>query len=267
MIYYFAIVTPLLALLAWVIFRRKNNNKNLTLQVLDNSLLPQLETHVDYYHKLDAISKKRFESHVARFLQYVNIEGVGLEITDLDKVLVASSAVIPVFALGDWEYSNLTNVILYPDTFDGDYKFEGGNRNIMGMVGTGYMNGQMLLSRSALLKGFSSASGAQNTAIHEFVHLIDKTDGATDGVPEHLLPPDYATPWLKLMHLEMRRIKEGKSDIDPYALTNEAEFFAVAAEYFFEKPGRFEQRHPELYLQLSQIFRQAPAKNSWLGKY
>lgn len=267
MIYYFAIVIPLLAILAWVIFGRKSKRHNAPLQPLDKNLLSLLESHVDYYRDLDIADKKRFESQVARFLQYVNIEGVGLEITAVDKILVASSAVIPVFALGDWEYPNLTNVILYPDTFDNEYQFEGGSRSIMGMVGTGYMNGQMLLSRSALLKGFSSASGAQNTAIHEFVHLVDKTDGATDGVPEHLMPNAYAEPWLKLMHQEMRRIKDGKSDIDPYALTNEAEFFAVAAEYFFEKPGRFQQRHPELYLELSQIFRQAPAKKkSWFRK-
>ena len=263
---YFVIIIPLLAILAWIIFGRNSKRRPATLQPLDQHLISLLETNVDYYRDLDIKEKKRFESHIARFMQYVNIEGVGLEITDLDRVLVASSAVIPVFALGDWEYPNLTNVILYPDTFDNEYQFEGGKRNIMGMVGTGYMKGQMLLSRSALLKGFSATSGAQNTAIHEFVHLVDKTDGATDGVPEHLMPHGYAEPWLKLMHQEMRRIKEGKSDIDPYALTNEAEFFAVASEYFFEKPGRFEQKHPELYLQLSQIFRQAPAKKSrWFG--
>ncbi|MFD0752244.1 zinc-dependent peptidase [Mucilaginibacter calamicampi] len=267
MILYFVITIPILALLAWIIFHQNNKKRSAPLQPLDRSLISLLNANVDYYRDLDAKAKKRFQSHVARFLQYVNIEGVGVEITDLDRVLVASSAVIPVFAFGDWEYPNLTNVILYPDTFDSEYQFEGGKRNIMGMVGTGYMNGQMLLSRSALHKGFSSASGAQNTAIHEFVHLVDKTDGATDGVPEHLMPHAYADPWLKLMHQEMHRIKEGKSDIDPYALTNEAEFFAVAAEYFFGKPGRFEQRHPELYLQLSQIFRQTPAKKrSWFSK-
>lgn len=265
MIYYFAIVIPLLAILAWIIFRRKINRSKAPLQRLDKNLLQLLDANVDYYHNLGAKAKKRFESHVARFLQYVNIEGVGVEITDLDRLLVASSAVIPVFAFGDWEYPNLTNVILYPDTFDSEFQFEGGARNIMGMVGTGYMNGQMLLSQTALRKGFSSTSGAQNTAIHEFVHLVDKTDGATDGVPEHLMPHAYAEPWLKLMHQEMRRIKEGKSDIDPYALTNEAEFFAVASEYFFEKPERFQQRHPGIYLQLSQIFRQAPAKKSWFN--
>ncbi len=258
---YFLIVLPLLAILAFIIFKRKNKSLNEPLQALDRSLVNLLNTHIEFSRELEPKDKKQFESRVARFLQYVNIEGVGLEITDADRVMVASSAVIPVFAFGNWEYPNLTNVILYPDTFDNEYQFEGDNRNIMGMVGTGYMNGQMLLSRSALVKGFSSQSGNQNTAIHEFVHLVDKTDGATDGVPENLLPNAYAEPWLKLMHQEMRRIKDGRSDIDPYALTNEAEFFAVASEYFFEKPGRFQQRHPELYEQLSVIFRQEPAKN------
>ncbi len=263
MTYYFLIVIPILAILALVIFKRRSKpvNANYALHQLDKNLIALLAAHIEYYRELDAADKKKFESRVARFLQYVNIEGVGLEITDADRVMVASSAVIPVFAFGDWEYPNLTNVILYPDTFDGEYQFEGDNRNIMGMVGTGYMNGQMLLSRSALVKGFSSQSGQQNTAIHEFVHLVDKTDGATDGVPENLLPNAYAEPWLKLMHQEMRRIKDGRSDIDPYALTNEAEFFAVASEYFFEKPGRFQQRHPELYEQLSVIFQQEPAKH------
>jgi len=60
----------------------------------------------------------------------------------------------------------------------------------------------------------------------------------------------------------MHRIESGKSDINPYALTNEAEFFAVAAEYFFEKPEALQHKHPELYAQLSQIFGQNPASES-----
>ena len=132
----------------------------------------------------------------------------------------------------------------------------------MGMVGNGHMNGQMLLSRAALVKGFSSAAGKENTAIHEFVHLLDGADGATDGIPEHLVPPEYAQPWLSLMHREMHKIKEGHSDINPYALTNEAEFFAVAAEYFFEKPGKLQEKHPELYEQLKLIFKQDVVGNT-----
>ena len=198
---------------------------------------------------------------VESFLQSVHIEGVGTEVNDTDRVLIASSAVIPIFGFPDWRYKNLTNVILYPDTFDKDFQFEGESRNILGMVGSGYMNGQMLLSRAALVKGFSSSHGEENAAIHEFVHLLDGSDGATDGVPEYLMDHQYALPWLHLMHVEMYRIESGKSDINPYALTNEAEFLAVVSEYFFEKPEQLQTKHPELYEQLSKIFVQNPATN------
>lgn len=260
---YFIVATLLIVILAWYLLRKPNKPAITTPVIpqvdINPAYRPLLDAHVDYYHKLDAAARKRFEAQVNGFLQYVNIEGVGTEINDLDRVLVASSAIIPIFGLGDWQYNNLTNVILYPDTFDHDYQFEGDKRDIMGMVGNGHMNGQMLLSRAALIKGFSSAAGKENTAIHEFVHLLDGADGATDGVPEHLVPPDYAQPWLSLMHREMHRIKEGHSDINPYALTNEAEFFAVAAEYFFEKPEKFQEKHPELYQHLSLIFKQNAA--------
>ena len=54
----------------------------------------------------------------------------------------------------------------------------------------------------------------------------------------------------------MAEIASGDSDIDRYALTNEAEFFAVASEYFFERPGVMERKHPELYAMLERVFQQ-----------
>jgi Mlc titration factor MtfA (ptsG expression regulator) len=217
-----------------------------------------LNENVVYYQKLNDAERQRFEKLVFEFLQYVNVEGVGTTITPLDRVLIASGALIPIFGFPGWKYKNLTNVILYPDTFDQQFQFEGENRDIMGMVGSGYMNGQMLLSRAALLKGFSKSAGKENAAIHEFVHLLDKADGETDGVPENLLAHQFTIPWLKMIHQEMHRIENGKSDINPYASTSEAEFLAVAAEYFFEKPAQLQHKHPELYLLLSQIFAQNP---------
>jgi Mlc titration factor MtfA (ptsG expression regulator) len=261
---YFVVCAILIVLLAWYLLRKPAKPAVIVPVVVDEVELnpayrPLLDAHVDYYHNLAAVNRKRFEAQVNTFLQNTNIEGVGTDITDLDRVLIASSAIIPIFGLGDWHYNNLTNVILYPDTFDEEYQYEGEDRSFLGMVGNRHLTGQMLLSRSALIKGFSSASGKENVAIHEFVHLLDGADGATDGVPEQLVPPDYAKPWLSLMHREMHRIKEGRSDINPYALTNEAEFFAVAAEYFFEKPEKFRDKHPELYEHLSLIFKQETA--------
>ncbi|MBU2047195.1 MAG: zinc-dependent peptidase, partial [Bacteroidetes bacterium] len=226
-------------------------NKKTTV-VGQSPLIPEnfstlLNEHIDYYQKLDDDKKILFKDLAIEFLENTRIEGVGVELNDLDKVFVAASAVIPIFGFPGWHYKNLTNVILYPNTFDHDFQFEGGERRILGMVGSGYMNGQMILSRAALERGFSKNNGKENTAIHEFVHLLDKADGSTDGIPEILMQHQPTIPWLKMIHEEMRNIQNGKSDINPYALTNEAEFLAVAAEYFFEKPDEFEKKHPELY--------------------
>ena len=54
----------------------------------------------------------------------------------------------------------------------------------------------------------------------------------------------------------MKEIEEGQSDIDRYALTNEAEFFAVTSEYLFERPGLMQRKHPELFAMLQKIFEQ-----------
>lgn len=67
------------------------------------------------------------------------------------------------------------------------------------MVGTGYMDGKMILSKEALLHGFENTSDKKNTAIHEFTHLIDKRDGVIDGITSALLDKQYVLPWMDYM--------------------------------------------------------------------
>ncbi|MBK0381181.1 M90 family metallopeptidase [Mucilaginibacter segetis] len=250
------LVPVVIVIVVYLLF--KKNRHKVSLQPMP-ALKKLLVQHINYYNELTDEDKAVFEHKISTFLSDVNIEGVGLTVTDTDRVMVAASAVIPIFGFKDWRYRNVTNVLLYPDTFDKEFAYEGGEgRNIMGMVGSGYMNGQMILSRRALEKGFSKNAGKENTGIHEFVHLLDKTDGATDGIPEGFLQHEYVTPWVKMMHQEIHKIEAGKSDIGIYAATNEAEFFAVTSEYFFEKPHQFKAKHPELYDMLSKTFGQDP---------
>jgi Mlc titration factor MtfA (ptsG expression regulator) len=243
----------------YFIFRGKKS-KQLPENTINEADQQILLNHVAYYQNLDAAARTKFEQMLGDFLSYVRIEGIDLTPDTTDRLLIACSAIIPVFGFGHWKYQNLHAVILYPDTFNKDFQFEGGDRNILGMVGTGYMNGQMILSRSALLEGFSINADKENTAIHEFVHLLDKSDGATDGIPENLMPHQYVIPWVKMIHQEINKIEAGKSDINPYAVTSEAEFLAVVSEYFFEKPVQFKDKHPELYEILSATFSQDPVK-------
>jgi len=255
MLLYISVVSAFL-FVSYLIFRSKKSL--ITTKDSSEDYRQLLIDHIEYYQKLSDVCKIRFVKLIIDFLQTTKIEGVGTEITDIDRVMIASSAVIPIFGFPEWQYKNLTNIILYPDTFDHEFQFEGKDRNILGMVGSGYMNGQMLLSRAALVKGFSKEHGRENVAIHEFVHLLDKADGATDGALEILITHEYTLPWIKMMHQEMQKIEIGKSDLNMYALTNEVEFLAVAGEYFFEKPEEFQHKHPVMYRYLSQMFGQDP---------
>lgn len=221
-----------------------------------------LTSKVVFYQKLDASGRQVFENRVQHFLASIKITGVGTNVEDIDRVLIAAGAIIPIFGFPNWEYMNLNEVLLYPDAFDHEFRQQGGERHILGMVGSGAYQNVMLLSQHELREGFSNKSDKGNTAIHEFVHLIDKTDGAVDGVPEFLLEQQYTLPWINRIHETIKQIVENRSDINPYGATNEAEFFAVVAEYFFERPDLLESKHPELYQLLSGMFRQDPAEDT-----
>ena len=217
-----------------------------------------LKTQVPFYQQLNEDNKKEFEKRLQQFLKQVRITGVKTTVEDLDKVLIAASAIIPIFNFPGWEYIHLHGVLLYPDSFDHEFQQKGGNRSILGMVGNGALNHVMILSQQQLRQAFINKTGKDNTAIHEFVHLVDKTDGDIDGVPAFIMERKYIQPWLQLMRHEINLINEDKSDIDPYGATNEAEFFAVVSEYFFERPKLLKEKHPELYALLEKIFCKQP---------
>ena len=215
-----------------------------------------LTKEVSFYNSLGEEEKNRFEYKVQEFLLNCRIIGIETSIDSTDKVLVASSAVIPIFNFEDWKYFNIHEVLLYPSMFNEKFDTEGQESNILGMVGSGYMEGKMILSKPALKHGFKNESDKMNTAIHEFVHLIDKTDGSIDGIPSLLLEKQYTIPWIDLINKKIDEIFEGQSDINPYGGSNRAEFFSVVSEYFFERPKLLAKNHPDLYNLLEKIFKQ-----------
>jgi Mlc titration factor MtfA (ptsG expression regulator) len=113
----------------------------------------------------------------------------------------------------------------------------------------------MVITKWQLRQGFINSNDAHNTAIHEFVHLIDKMDGTMDGVPEIILERKYTDRWRRLMNETIEHMKIYGSDIDMYAATNTTEFFAVISEYFFEQPLLLQINHPDLFEMLQRIYR------------
>lgn len=244
------------ALLRFTSTTKSGNPTSIDLpSVLHRQLLTE---KVSFYRALDENEKAIFHREVEEFLGKVKIQGVDTVVTELDRILIASSAVIPLFAFHDWFYPNVVVVELYKDTFNADFETNGANRAILGMVGGGVMNGRMALSQKALRMGFSNETDKNNTAIHEFIHLIDKADGSVDGMPDLLLDKHMALPWLEFIREKIQEIKAGESDFNDYAATSETEFFAVACEYFFEQPQLLKRKHPKLFDMMSRIFRRSP---------
>ena len=221
-----------------------------------------LAERVAFYRALNESEKARFEQQAQVFLARTRIVGVQTEVDDTTRLLVAAAALIPVWGFPGWEYASLGEVLIVPDAWTLP---DAPNQEVQPLQGTllgsvqGFQNQHyMRLSKASLEQGFRNAADQQNVGIHEFAHLLDEADGTIDGVPRAALPPELLQPWAALMHREIAAIRAGRSEINPYAGTNEAEFFAVVTEYFFEKPEKLQEHHPELYDLLTRAFLQNP---------
>ncbi|WP_426491751.1 zinc-dependent peptidase [Hymenobacter sp. 102] len=228
-----------------------------------------LAERVAFYLALPPEAQRRFEQRVQVFLARTRITGVQTEVDDTTRLLVAASAIIPVFGFPDWEYASLSEVLIVPDAWaqqrDPKNEYVGLEGTLLGSV-QGFQTSQyMRLSKTSLEQGFRDALDRQNVGIHEFAHLLDEADGQIDGVPGLALPAALRPEWEAVMQREIAAIRAGNSEINDYAGTNEAEFFAVVTEYFFEKPEKLQQHHPELYGLLLLAFRQNP-KSSFLRR-
>ncbi len=246
---------------ALVVFLVGFNYRTFARSQVDRNPFPEawrdvLEEYVDFYDDLeDPADKARFERDVRYFIDEHTITGPGgAEVEDELKVLVGAAAAILSFGMPGYVWGRVRDVVVYPDAFDDDYEIsESGN--ILGQVGS---QGPIIFSARALRQGFRAEHDGTNVGIHELAHVLDFGDGSADGVPA-LMPWAAVKGWLRLVHDEVGRIEKHQSVLRGYGATNEAEFFAVATEAFFERPTRLRDGHPELYAMLRDVYGQDPA--------
>jgi Mlc titration factor MtfA (ptsG expression regulator) len=252
---------PIAAILSFGIYDLLTRKLHRRRKILSQKFPPEweevLQREVIFFRALEPTEQLRFRRELQVFLGEKRITGIKTQLDQTTRVLAAASAIIPIFGFPEWEWDQISEVLIYPSRFSEDFAFDdGGGHHTLGMVGTGAMNRMMILAKPDLLSGFRNPGDKRNVGLHEFAHLVDKSDGAIDGLPAVGLDRQSIGPWIELVRRKMEEIRSGESDIDDYALTNEAEFFAVATEYFFERPGVMHRKHPELYRMLSTVFNQ-----------
>lgn len=251
------LLVPLAGLAYWYLRRRTIRRLKVIAAPFPDDWERVLLAQVEFFRALDDEGKQRFRNQVKVFLDETTITGIRTEVDEATRVLVAASAVIPVFGFDDWEYTRLGEVLIYPNAFGPDYRTDdGGQRNTLGMIGVNHLSGVMILSKSDLIAGFANPGDKRNVGIHEFAHLVDKADGEVDGIPAGI-PRETVGPWLDWVAQELASDdSEDAKHIDGYAYTNQAEYFAVLSEYFFEEPETLQRKNPQLYAMLQSMYRQ-----------
>jgi Mlc titration factor MtfA (ptsG expression regulator) len=199
------------------------------------------------------------------FLERKSLEPVqGLQLDDADRVLLATHACLPILKLGlDW-YDGWHSIIVYPDAFithrpHTDAAGVVHQTNTM-LAGEAWGRGPVILSWADVLK--IGQQPGHNVVVHEMAHKLDMLNGDANGFPPLHRRMDRRV-WWQVFSSTWDRLKEEQHNgvelpIDPYALENPAEFFAVVSEQFFEGPATLREHLPDVYRQLEQFYRQHP---------
>jgi len=213
--------------------------------------LAHLERHVGFHSTLPDDLRPRFLELLKVFVWEKHFfPAGGMEITDEVKVVIAAAAVRLVLHLDLSYYDRLTEIVVYPGHFrppDTDAVH----------LGEAHSWGTVVLSWQAVLEGLRRCNDAHDTATHEFAHVLDQADGEFDGTPPLRAMAHYK-PWAEVMSHHFlalrRRERPQRRALSDYGAQNEAEFFAVATEAFFERPEALHDRTPDLYDELRRFY-------------
>ncbi len=230
-----------------------------------------LQQKVAHYSFLSAGERIQLEQLVQIFIAEKDFEGCSnQEITDEIRVVVASQACLLILNLPHDFYAKVNSILIYPSTVVLPTQrtdiFTRGPliaRTETPIVGQAFMHGTVLLVWDVIKREAAHPRGGHNVVYHEFAHILDMFDGRADGTPLLDNREQYRA-WAEVCtrvfyDLRKKMEKGRKTFLNDYAATNEAEFFAVATEYFFDRPVRMKKKRPELYQVLSKFYRQDTA--------
>lgn len=236
-----------------------------------------LKERFQQYSTFPVDLRRRLRDRTRIFVAEKYWEGVnGFDVTEEMQVVIAAMACTLTLAFDDDDafFASISRVLLYPDTIArrmkqsriGPVVTESDELHLgeAWSVTNSLSGGVIVLAWSDVLRGGGSASDGRNVVFHEFAHALDMSDGAVEGIPA-LGSRAAEEEWLKTLRGELDALRHDYGHgyaipIDPYGLTNEAEFFAVSTESFFERPRLLQLKLPRLYELLNSYYRLHPAE-------
>lgn len=231
------------------------------------------EQTIPFYTQLSFDQRQRLQGHIQVFLAEKQFIGcAGLQVTEEMKITIAAIACLLLLNEQGQYFPKLRSILIYPTAYRVNTR-RPMDRFIVEerqetRLGESWSMDQVVLAWDAIQRDIRSWNDGHNLVLHEFAHQLDQANGQAEGVPVLPSQSDYAV-WAKVMTQTYqqlcRDVEQGRSTvIDPYGAMNEAEFFAVITETFFEKPRSLLNRHPALYEQLRRYYQLDPLE--WIGR-
>jgi MtfA peptidase len=250
---------------------RERKRDKILAQPFPSEQVAVLERNVKHYGLLSADERQRLRDLTQVFVAEKTWEGCGgLELTDEMKFTIAAQACLLVLELPHRLYQNVDSILVYPSTVLRPAERNGVfvrsssllESGPVALLGEAHRGGPVILAWDRVLRDGTRPHDGHNVVYHEFAHKLDMLDGDADGTPP-LASREERQRWQDVCErafLELReRTERGeRSFIDDYGATNEAEFFAVVTEQFFDQPHELHDAEPALYALLREFYRQDP---------
>jgi MtfA peptidase len=230
--------------------------------------------NVAHYCLLASEESNHLRRLIQVFIAEKKWEGCGgLELTDEIRVTISAQACLLLLGLPHEFYRNVLTILVYPSTVVPPERKLGHFETALApleiaqpIIGQAFRQGPVILIWDAVLRGGRHPELGHNVVYHEFAHKLDMLDGASDGTPPLRDRAEYRD-WVNTCSREFLRLKQAatagrKTFLDVYGATNEAEFFAVATEQFFDQPLRMKEQAAELYRVLKEYYRQDTAERA-----
>jgi hypothetical protein len=226
--------------------------------------LAVLERDVAIYKRLDEAERAQLRDLTQVFIAEKHWEGCGgLELDDEIRVTIAGTGCQMLLGRDHDLFRRVVSILVYPSTVVlppqpvGVFTFPVAPVGDTAILGQATHVGTVILSWDAALHGARDARDGRNTVVHELAHQIDMLDGSADGTPP-LDPPElqrwgHAFEAAFLAHKE-RAARGEHGLLRDYAITNEAEYFAVASEVFFEQPRQLAEALPDVYAAMAGFY-------------
>lgn len=258
---------PLVRLWRWLGGGRERRRARAAARPFPHEWRTIIERRVALWRRLPAADRIELLRHVLVFLDEKRFEGCGgMAITDEVRVTIAAQACFLLLHRETDCFPALRSILVYPDEYlaPAAEEHEGGIviEDHEPRAGESWAEGSLVLSWRDVVDGSADGASGENVVLHEFAHQIDDEWGLSSADPREQ-PEGSARAWAlafrEAFERHRREVKRGRvTAIDPYGATDEAEFFAVVTEMFFDQPAALRIAEPELYGQWSKFFRQDP---------